>query len=98
MDANNGPAVVTVINIETDIIPEDFFSCVCALMGIACVGARLGWKSKGDGAKRDLYTQLNTNDHLAMAFAHLVELKKNTCRRKPVAMEIMDMVSVLLSN
>jgi hypothetical protein len=39
-----------IINIKT-MDHEDFFACVCALMGVEWVGAKLGWKLKGDMAR-----------------------------------------------
>lgn len=72
---------------------EDFFVQTCRIMGIEWVGAKLGWKSKGDGAKRNPWNQLKSYKDFDLALAHFNGLKNNTHWRKPVIMEVADLVS-----
>jgi hypothetical protein len=93
MPKKNEPPIKATVVFEVDIAYQDFLSRVCAHMGLDPNAAQLGWRCTDD-TKRDGFIRLATLDDLTQAFARLMALKTNR-RKKPVVMEICDLVSLV---
>lgn len=100
-DAHSGPksaktvqaaTVYRSLEINTEsIAPRDFLSCVCANMELSMDDAQLGWKSCDDGI-RTLPKRLREDEDVIQAFNHFRLLLSSARRRKPVFMEVVNLV------
>lgn len=86
------PPTIVPIDIKLDILPEDFLSRVTANMDLERTTDQLGWKSCDDN-KTAAAHRLQTAEDVSYAFREMTALIVNPRRRKPVFMEIVNLVS-----
>ena len=83
--------VVVSITINTRIIPTDFLSRIIANLSLDPKVAKLGWKSC-DNRKTQPPRRLETSADVQGAFTELSGLVRDPCRKRPVYMEIVNLV------
>jgi hypothetical protein len=87
---------MTIIPFDIDDIPaEDFLDRVCVTIGVPRGGAKLGWKTCDD-KKRSAYNRLENVDDVKQAFATHARMLDSRLRKKPVFMEVANMVCLAL--
>ena len=76
-----------------DTPPEDFLDRVRATIGVGQDHIQLGWKTCDD-KKKAVYNCLQNVDDVKQAFATHVKMLENKLWRKPVFMEVANLVSI----
>jgi hypothetical protein len=76
-----------------DMPPEDFLDRIRATIGVGRDHKQLGWKTCDD-KKRAAYNRLQDADDVKQAFATHAKMLENKLRRKPVFMEVANLVSI----
>lgn len=89
--AQSLPTVSKTLVLPSDLPAEDFFSRVHAVMQVNPETAVLGWKESAE-LKRTPYHQLKTHEDLRAAFGLLVALQNSSRRKRPVIMEVANVV------
>jgi hypothetical protein len=76
-----------------DIPPEDFLDRIRATIGVGRDYEQLGWKTCDDKKKVPYHRLQDAND-VKQAFATHAKMLENKLRRKPVFMEVANLVSI----